>query len=560
MYCTQCGTKNDAGNRFCVGCGIPLSEDFSKEAHQTLPTIQGSSAPEEGEQRQDDLLPKADASSSPQPVIDAVNPTSTDMPGASSSAGITTNKRLIRLAIDAILIVLILLPWIEANYYFGASSFSIPELAVKSIQLSNKMGGLADYGLDDATKAVAGAGIAAGLVWIGAAYLLCVDAHADFKGYESKHSSYAVTAILAIGVIIIVRYVNSSVAEQFGAYSSYAYGVMTEVLKTTPFVWITLACGIAASFYEKWLSKEVLEGPSRNSNENKEGAGTNVVRSSSQFDPESQKLTQKSNNTSFNENGQDNDLKSSMTIVLAVCGALLFGVAIPLLIHSGIVSDQNAGEDPEMTSEAEGNVTLTFMGNGASKGDTSRIQCDAGQEVRLPECGFSRDGYVFDCWEGDDGHQYYPGDIVYPDDDADYWASWIPIDDSEDDSSIRKASAFPKTWTGSYVGYSQYVEGGSTERTVRFVFTDISDSGSIEGICYIGINDPEGGTGSYYVEGYIDWETREISLHGTRWYKQEDVKYMRTFTGTVSYDYSTIAGTCEMSDGTRPGDWTMQSD
>ena len=547
MYCPQCGAKNNEGNSFCVECGAPLSDAFGKGGRQALPTRQVLSTDEEGEQRQDHSSLKADATSSTQPVRGVLNPTNADISKVSLGVGITTNKRFINLAIDAILILLILLPWIDTNYYFGSSTFSVPELAIKSLQLSNEMAGYVDYGLDDATKAVAGVGIAAGLVWIGAAYLLGVDVYADYKGNKSKHSSYIVAAILALAVLIIVRYVNSSVAGQFGAYSSYAYDVMTEVLKITPFVWMTLACGIAGFLLEKWLLKEVVEVSGIDDDENN-------------LDLKSQVFTQHLNDTRLHENGKEKNSKNSLYFVLAICGALMLGAAIPIIMHGGRVFNQTTDEDSEMTSEAETIFTLTFKGNGASQGGTSSIQCDAGKGVHLPECGFIREGYAFDCWEGDDGHQYYPGDIVYPDGDASYWASWMPIDEVEDDGLIGKASMFPKSWTGSYMGYSQYVEGGSTKRTIRFVFSDVSDSGSIEGICYIGINDPEGGTGSYYVEGYIDWDTREISLHGTRWYKQEDVKYMRTFTGTVSYDYSTIAGTCEMNDGTRPGDWTMQSD
>jgi zinc-ribbon domain len=33
MYCPECGTENEVGNRYCVNCGAPLSKDADAAAH-----------------------------------------------------------------------------------------------------------------------------------------------------------------------------------------------------------------------------------------------------------------------------------------------------------------------------------------------------------------------------------------------------------------------------------------------------------------------------------------------------------------------------------------------
>ena len=80
------------------------------------------------------------------------------------------------------------------------------------------------------------------------------------------------------------------------------------------------------------------------------------------------------------------------------------------------------------------------------------------------------------------------------------------------------------------------------------------------GICYIGFDDPEARSGSYHVEGQVDWTTGKIALSGTTWEDQGDLEYMRSFTGTVNSDYTSITGMSQRTDGSHQGYWNMHAD
>lgn len=236
---------------------------------------------------------------------------------------------------------------------------------------------------------------------------------------------------------------------------------------------------------------------------------------------------------------------------------------------SSILGLQDDGIDSS-SGTSEEIITITFNGNGADRGNVGSIVCAVGEQVILPDCSYIREGYAFDCWEDADGNPYAPGDKLYPEENMIFWVRWkadtsgtsngnTTINGNTNDPAYLAAN-FPRSWAGTYTGYSQYVEGGTINRTERIVFSSVESSGKLHGICYIGANDPEAGTGSYYVEGYIDWNAHTITLRGTTWYDQNEVKYMRSYSGIVNDSFDTITGTCTTLDGDHTGAWSLISE
>ena len=259
--------------------------------------------------------------------------------------------------------------------------------------------------------------------------------------------------------------------------------------------------------------------------------------------------------------------------IVAIVAALALGGGVAAYLNKdrigmmmdGFIESRESVDVDSQTTPEKKTITITFKGGGAGQGEVTPIICEEGDRVTLPECGFTRQGYEFSCWEDGDGHQYAPYDSVKPKEDLTLWAVWETADSDDptpgplNTTDASSARDFPRTWSGTYLAYSPYVEGGSITRTLRIDFNSVSENGKLEGICYIGANDPESGTGSYYIEGNINWDTGSIMVEGTKWYKQEDVKYMRTFTGSVSSDNCFITGTSAMLDGSHLGKWEMQS-
>lgn len=273
---------------------------------------------------------------------------------------------------------------------------------------------------------------------------------------------------------------------------------------------------------------------------------------------------------------QRTNRKITIVVPVILCAVVLIGTVAVVTIISRM-DQQTTGDTSEYSPFRSANAdvaTITFASGGA-EGTMEPEECTVGDSFQLPQCFFAKAGSTFLCWEDVVGNRYYPGDAVRPQEDMTFWAVWTddssgtlnspnPSGDSASGSSTpatnsELARQFPRSWTGVYVGYSQYVEGNSINRTVRFDFSSVGEDGRLYGICYIGVNDPDAGTGSYYVEGNIDWNTRAITLRGTTWYRQEDVKYMRVYTGTANERFDTITGTCTAQGTGHTGGWSIQS-
>ena len=131
-------------------------------------------------------------------------------------------------------------------------------------------------------------------------------------------------------------------------------------------------------------------------------------------------------------------------------------------------------------------------------------------------------------------------------------------DSSDSSASAPKASApkasakpspadtFPRKWSGTYIGTSSYVQTSDHHitRAVAFHFTDVSQSGDLEGICYVGTADPGAGEtyGTCYISGNVDWDTGEIYFRGTGWIDQGGLGDLREYSGSVDFSSDTMGG------------------
>ena len=267
-------------------------------------------------------------------------------------------------------------------------------------------------------------------------------------------------------------------------------------------------------------------------------------------------------------------LLPAILLVIALCGA---GAAFFLRGNGAGAGGTAPALSEGAAAGTASTVTVTFLGGGAQEGSTNPFTCNDGDTITLPICGFVREGYVFDCWEDNSGHLYAPGTQIVVESDMSFSAVWATADahaaeepvtddaddetetDADDDAANEQTKSFPRYWSGTFEGYSQHVEGGTYDTSVKFTLSTIESGGRLAGTCYIGQDDSQGRVGSYRVEGQIDWETGKISLTGTTWEDQGNLEYMRSFSGTVNSSYTSITGTSQRTDGTHQGDWSMSS-
>ena len=136
----------------------------------------------------------------------------------------------------------------------------------------------------------------------------------------------------------------------------------------------------------------------------------------------------------------------------------------------------------------------------------------------------------------------------------------VVVDEGESDTMV----SFPRGWTGSYDGWSldQNGENKKIRRQVSFNFTDITEKGSLKGVCYIGADDVTSGATSatYNIAGTVDWKTGDIHVHGTSWIDKGGLAQLRQYNGTVDFSAQTMSGKASDADsGEYEGAWHMKA-
>ena len=126
-------------------------------------------------------------------------------------------------------------------------------------------------------------------------------------------------------------------------------------------------------------------------------------------------------------------------------------------------------------------------------------------------------------------------------------------------AEASQASSFPRYWSGTFGGKGR--NGATTYKDIQISFTQVSESGYLYGICTVGAFDADAreGSGSYYVEGNIDWETGSIWLNAAGWADKGGLSYMRNYSGTVDSSFGTISGSCVLTTGGGDSVWQMSS-
>lgn len=287
-----------------------------------------------------------------------------------------------------------------------------------------------------------------------------------------------------------------------------------------------------------------------------------------------------------------------IVIGITVVAILLCVIAIVLLtkptttnndsnLVSGSVAVERTG-GKAVESAKGGKVVLAFDSNGADSGTMESIEAEAGDTVTLPKCSFTHEGYKFEAWLDAKGTKYDPGDTLTLNDDVTLCATWAAITAEEQGSAPQSttdgnaapasepastattaapasssASTFSRKWSGTYIGTSSYVGGDHhISRAVAFNFTTVTDSGYLEGVCYVGTDDTGAGEtwGTCYVSGNVDWSTGAISFQGTGWIDQGGLGDLRKYSGTVDFTSQTMGGTAwDLSTGLYETPWNVQA-
>ena len=217
--------------------------------------------------------------------------------------------------------------------------------------------------------------------------------------------------------------------------------------------------------------------------------------------------------------------------------------------------------------------SVKFLGAGADGGSTDSMSATSGSSIELPQCGFYRTGYDFDCWEGEDGSSHDPGDTVTVTGDTTFAAQWKARSQKTSSSSSSASSTssssgsitpsnMPRSWKGSYEGYTTHTSDGVITRAVTITFKEISSSGYISGIVYVGEAEMiEGVThGSYNFEGSLDFKTGKIHMEGTTWVDKGGLIGVGGFNGTVNSSNWTMSGEWYDPEGeAENGAWYMRA-
>ncbi|MDO4536869.1 MAG: hypothetical protein Q4B54_01825, partial [Coriobacteriales bacterium] len=130
-------------------------------------------------------------------------------------------------------------------------------------------------------------------------------------------------------------------------------------------------------------------------------------------------------------------------------------------------------------------------------------------------------------------------------------------------STSINANNLPRSWDGTYEGYTTYTSDGIIIRGVSITLDNVSSNGNISGSCHIyEVQNIDGVTrGSYRVEGSIDWSTGRIRLEGTTWIDKGGLISVGGFSGTVSNSSGwRITGQWYDPEGeVDPGNWNMSA-
>ena len=213
--------------------------------------------------------------------------------------------------------------------------------------------------------------------------------------------------------------------------------------------------------------------------------------------------------------------------------------------------------------------TVSFLGAGADGGSTDSITTTSGSSITLPGCGFYRRGYVFDCWVGEDGNTRNAGAMVSIEGDTTFTAQWKSNTQGSNSSSSSTSSSgtispssLPRSWKGSYEGYTTHTSEGVITRSVTIKFTTVGSDGRVQGVVYVGESEMIAGAthGSYNFEGTLDFNTGAIHIYGTTWVDQGGLIGVGGFKGTVNPNNWTMSGEWYDPDGeAENGAWYMRA-
>ncbi len=204
---------------------------------------------------------------------------------------------------------------------------------------------------------------------------------------------------------------------------------------------------------------------------------------------------------------------------------------------------------PQPVQATPKTATVRYVaGNDEAYGSMEITNVPVGSTFTLPTCGFTLDGYEFAGWVASNGNSYSPGAKATVNGDTTFTAVWTiiqsaPPQSTPTNNNAQKAAAFSRYWGGTYSGRDD--NGNVVLRQLLFQFDEVSETGDLKGICYVGVceADPSATSFNHGIEGHIDWNTGEIYIRHTYWIEGGGGQHPeREYRGAVNSEGNRMAG------------------
>lgn len=208
------GKELEASARFCPACGISveaISAPTTLESSQTMPKLVPASAAEKAK-----------------------------------------SAKIIAGVLNAALVVLAFIPWVNVNLYIWGDSFSIPallDMANTAREWGSSFGGVSG----DVDGAVAGLSAVVLVVlaaWLAVVVLLVRDAYRYFTN-KPGFGSAGSTAMCVLSALFLL------VVFSFDQLNNSSSGVPDGMISATLWVWCAVALSITAFIYSEVKEKEI---------------------------------------------------------------------------------------------------------------------------------------------------------------------------------------------------------------------------------------------------------------------------------------------------------------
>ncbi|WP_452039549.1 zinc-ribbon domain-containing protein [Adlercreutzia rubneri] len=213
-YCRQCGKELEASARFCPACGTSveaISAPTTLESSQSIPILASASAAEKAK-----------------------------------------SAKIIAGVLNAALVVLAFMPWVNVNLYIWGDSYSIPALLdmANTVREWGSPFGSVSGDIDGAVAGLSAVILVVLAAWLAVVVLLARDAYRYFTN-KSGFGSAGSTAMCVLSALFLL------VVFSFDQLNNSSSGVPSGMISATLWVWCAVALSITAFIYSEVKEKEI---------------------------------------------------------------------------------------------------------------------------------------------------------------------------------------------------------------------------------------------------------------------------------------------------------------